>query len=148
MNKVILMGRLTRDPEVRYSQGEQSTAIARYTLAVDRRFRRDGDTQTADFINCVAFGRQGEFAEKYLRKGIKIAITGRIQTGSYTNKDGQKVYTTEVIVEDQEFAESKNASQSNGSDGGFAPSNRPSPSDAGDGFMNIPEGIDEELPFV
>ena len=145
MNKVILMGRLTRDPEVRYSQGEQSTAIARYTLAVDRRFRRDGDTQTADFINCVAFGRQGEFAEKYLRKGIKIAITGRIQTGSYTNKDGQKVYTTDVVVEEQEFAESKAASEHNG---GFAPADRPSPSSAaGDGFMNIPDGIDEELPF-
>ena len=141
MNKVILMGRLTRDPEVRYSQGEQSTAIARYTLAVDRRFRRDGDTQTADFINCVAFGRQGEFAEKYLRKGIKIAITGRIQTGSYTNKDGQKVYTTDVVVEEQEFAESKAASENNG---GFAPADRPSPSSAaGDGFMNIPDGIDE-----
>ena len=145
MNKVILMGRLTRDPEVRYSQGEQSTAIAIYTLAVDRRFRRDGDTQTADFINCVAFGRQGEFAEKYLRKGIKIAITGRIQTGSYTNKDGQKVYTTDVVVEEQEFAESKAASENNG---GFAPADRPSPSSAaGDGFMNIPDGIDEELPF-
>ena len=99
MNKVILMGRLTRDPEIRYSQGEQSTAVARYTIAVDRRFRRDGDQQTADFINCVAFGRQGEFAEKYFRKGIKIAITGRIQTGSYTNKDGQRVYTTDVVVE-------------------------------------------------
>ena len=98
MNKVILMGRLTRDPEIRYSQGEQSTAVARYTIAVDRRFRRDGDQQTADFINCVAFGRQGEFAEKYFRKGIKIAITGRIQTGSYTNKDGQRVYTTDVVV--------------------------------------------------
>ena len=101
MNKVILMGRLTRDPEIRYSQGEQSTAVARYTIAVDRRFRRDGDQQTADFINCVAFGRQGEFAEKYFRKGIKIAITGRIQTGSYTNKDGQRVYTTDVVVEEQ-----------------------------------------------
>ena len=150
MNKVILMGRLTRDPEVRYSQGEQSTAVARYTLAVDRRFRRDNDQQTADFIGCVAFGRQGEFAEKYLRKGTKIAITGRIQTGSYTNRDGQKVYTTDVVVEEQEFAESKNSS---GSDGGFAGSNsysgggRPAPMAAGDGFMNIPDGIDEELPF-
>ena len=145
MNKVILMGRLTRDPEVRYSQGDSASAFARYTLAVDRRFRRDGDTQTADFINCVAFGRQGEFAEKYLRKGIKIAITGRIQTGSYTNKDGQKVYTTDVVVEEQEFAESKAASENNG---GFAPADRPSPSSAaGDGFMNIPDGIDEELPF-
>ena len=148
MNKVILMGRLTRDPEVRYSQGEQSTAIARYTLAVDRRFRRDGDTQTADFINCVAFGRQGEFAEKYLRKGIKIAITGRIQTGSYTNKDGQKVYTTDVVVEEQEFAESKAASDANIGSFRSAPTPAPAPaSDAGDGFMNIPDGIDEELPF-
>ena len=145
MNKVILMGRLTRDPEVRYSQGEQSTSIARYTLAVDRRFRRDGDTQTADFINCVAFGRQGEFAEKYLRKGIKIAITGRIQTGSYTNKDGQKVYTTDVVVEEHEFAESKAASQNNGNSA--SPTNPEPSSAAGDGFMNIPDGIDEELPF-
>ena len=145
MNKVILMGRLTRDPEIRYSQGEQSTAVARYTIAVDRRFRRDGDQQTADFINCVAFGRQGEFAEKYFRKGIKIAITGRIQTGSYTNKDGQRVYTTDVVVEEQEFAESKSASESNAR---FAPAERPAPSSAaGDGFMNIPDGIDEELPF-
>ena len=140
MNKVILMGRLTRDPEIRYSQGEQSTAVARYTIAVDRRFRRDGDQQTADFINCVAFGRQGEFAEKYFRKGIKIAITGRIQTGSYTNKDGQRVYTTDVVVEEQEFAESKSASESNA---GFSPAERPAPSSAaGDGFMNIPDGID------
>ncbi|MBO5372203.1 MAG: single-stranded DNA-binding protein [Lachnospiraceae bacterium] len=145
MNKVILMGRLVRDPEVRYSQGEQATAVARYTIAVDRRFRRDGDQQTADFIGCVAFGRQGEFAEKYLRKGTKIAITGRIQTGSYTNRDGQKVYTTDVVVEEQEFAESKGASDNNG---GFTPMDRPSPSvAAGDGFMNIPDGIDEELPF-
>ena len=139
MNKVILMGRLTRDPEIRYSQGEQSTAVARYTIAVDRRFRRDGDQQTADFINCVAFGRQGEFAEKYFRKGIKIAITGRIQTGSYTNKDGQRVYTTDVVVEEQEFAESKSASASNAGAAGSA---------IGDGFMNLPDGIDEELPFT
>lgn len=128
MNKVILMGRLTRDPEVRYSQGEQAMAVARYTLAVDRRFRRDGDQQTADFINCVAFGRSGEFAEKYFHKGIKIAVTGRIQTGSYTNKDGQKVYTTDVVVEDQEFAESKAAGEQSG--GGFQPSARPEPSAA------------------
>ena len=111
MNKVILMGRLTRDPDVRYSQGEQATAVARYTLAVDRRFKRDGDQQTADFINCVAFGRSGEFAEKYFHKGIKVAVTGRIQTGSYTNQEGQKVYTTDVVVEEQEFAESKAASE-------------------------------------
>ena len=146
MNKVILMGRLTRDPEVRYSQGEQATAVARYTIAVDRRFRRDGDAQTADFIGCVAFGRQAEFAEKYLRKGIKIALTGRIQTGSYTNRDGQKVYTTDVVVEEQEFAESKAASAEH--TGGFTPADRPSPGNAvSDGFMNIPDGIDEELPF-
>ena len=140
MNKVILMGRLTRDPEVRYSQGEQATAIARYTLAVDRRFKRDGD-QTADFIGCVAFGKLGEFAEKYLRKGTKVVVTGRIQTGSYTNKDGQKVYTTDVVVEDQEFAESKATSQQN------QKPNNSAPVTDGDGFMNIPDGIDEEMPF-
>ena len=152
MNKVILMGRLTRDPDVRYSAGENSTAVARYTLAVDRRFRRDVDSATADFIGCVAFGRQAEFAEKYLRQGTKIAITGRIQTGSYTNRQGQKVYTTDVVVEEQEFAESKNAGGNNG--GYSAPQhNNPAPSantsDLGsaDGFMNIPDGIDEELPF-
>lgn len=151
MNKVILMGRLTRDPDVRYSAGENSTAVARYTLAVDRRFHRDGDA-TADFIGCVAFGRQAESAEKYLRQGTKIAITGRIQTGSYTNREGQKVYTTDVVVEEQEFAESKNAGGNNG--GYSAPQhNNPAPSantsDLGsaDGFMNIPDGIDEELPF-
>ena len=144
MNKVILMGRLTRDPEVRYSQGENATAVARFTLAVDRRFRRD-DAST-DFIGCVAFGRNAEFIEKYFRQGTKALITGRIQTGSYTNRDGQKVYTTDVVVEDQEFAESKNASGA--SDSGFAPISRPQPSAAiGDGFMNIPDGIDEELPF-
>ena len=145
MNKVILMGRLTRDPEVRYSQGDNATAVARYTLAVDRRFNRNNDDQTADFINCVAFGRSGEFAEKYLHKGTKIAITGRIQTGSYTNKDGVKVYTTDVVVEDQEFAESKNSAGS-ADNSGFAPAGRPAPAAAG-GFMNIPDGIDEELPF-
>lgn len=142
MNKVILMGRLTRDPEVRYSQGENATAIARYTLAVDRRFKRDGDA-SADFIGCVAFGRQGEFAEKYLRQGTKVAITGRIQTGSYTNRDGQKVYTTDVVVEEQEFAESKRSSENAGNGRNAAPA----PSPDGDGFMNIPDGIDEELPF-
>ena len=147
MNKVILMGRLTRDPEVRYSQGENATAVARYTLAVDRRFSRNNDEQTADFINCVAFGRAGEFAEKYLHKGTKIAVTGRIQTGSYTNKDGVRVYTTDVVVEDHEFAESKNASSAG--DGGYVPAGRPesAPASARDGFMNIPDGIDEELPF-
>lgn len=143
MNKVILMGRLTRDPEVRYSQGDNAMAIARYTIAVDRRFKRDGEA-SADFIGCVAFGKQGEFAEKYLRQGTKIAVTGRIQTGSYTNKDGQKVYTTDVVVEEHEFAESKAAAN----EGGFQQVSRPAPSEAiGDGFMNIPDGIDEELPF-
>ena len=146
MNKVILMGRLTRDPEVRYSQGDNATAVARYTLAVDRRFNRNNDDQTADFINCVAFGKSGEFAEKYLHKGTKIAITGRIQTGSYTNKDGVKVYTTDVVVEDHEFAESKNSAGS-ADNSGFAPAGRPAPAADGDGFMNIPDGIDEELPF-
>lgn len=151
MNKVILMGRLTRDPEVRYSQGEGAMAIARYTLAVDRRFNRNGDENSADFIGCVAFGRSAEFAERYLHKGTKVVVTGRIQTGSYTNKDGVKVYTTDVVVEDQEFAESKNSAGNN--DGGYnagysnnAPA-RPQPAAAGDGFMNIPDGIDEELPF-
>ncbi len=147
MNKVILMGRLTRDPEVRYSsQGEQNMAIARYTLAVDRRFRRAGEEQTADFINCVAFGRQGEFAEKYLHQGTKVVVEGRIQTGSYTNKDGQKVYTTDVVVENSEFAESKAAAANNG---GSYQASRPEPvSAAGDGFMNIPDGVEDEgLPF-
>lgn len=144
MNKVILMGRLTRDPDVRYSSGDNAMAIARYSLAVDRRFRRNGDDQTADFINCVAFGKAGEFAEKYFRKGTKVAVTGRIQTGSYTNKDGQKVYTTDVVVEEQEFAESKNAGSENGA---FIPANPNANADVNDGFMNIPDGIDDELPF-
>ncbi|QOV20154.1 single-stranded DNA-binding protein [Blautia liquoris] len=154
MNKVILMGRLTRDPDIRYSAGENSTAVARYTLAVDRRFKRDGD-QTADFINCVAFGRSAEFAEKYLRQGIRMVVSGRIQTGSYTNRDGVKVYTTDVVVEEQEFAESKKASeehrsQSSGLDGFDNENSGQSQSQApasADGFMNIPDGIDEELPF-
>ena len=183
MNKVILMGRLTRDPEIRYTQGDNSMCIARYTLAVDRRFNRNAgnDGNNADFIPCVAFGKSGEFAERYLKKGTKMAITGRIQTGSYTNKDGVKVYTTEVVIEDQEFAESKNASGggngnygennynggsgsyggngggsyggNSGSYGGNSGANRPSQqsadtSDSLDGFMNIPDGIDEELPFA
>lgn len=151
MNKVILMGRLTRDPEVRYSQGERAMAIARYTLAVDRRGRRSQDdgSQTADFIQCVAFDRAGEFAEKYFHQGTKVLVTGRIQTGSYTNRDGQKVYTTDVIVEDQEFAVSKNASQGAGHDGGYQAAQRPAPASAiGDGFMNIPDGVEDEgLPF-
>lgn len=143
MNKVILIGRLTRDPDVRYSQaGEGSMAVARYTLAVDRRIKKDGE-QSADFISCVAFGRSGEFAEKYLHQGTKMAITGRIQTGSYTNKEGIKVYTTDVVVEEQEFAESKSA-------GSSATSSTPSANtgSAGDGFMNISDGLEDEgLPF-
>ena len=156
MNKVVLVGRLTRDPEVRYSQGDSATAVARYTVAVDRRFKRDNEP-TADFIPCVVFGRSAEFAERYFRQGMRVSISGRIQTGSYTNKDGVRVYTTEVIVEEQEFAESRaeseanrgayqNNSYQNNSYRQQAPS--PAPSfDAGDGFMNIPDGIDEELPF-
>lgn len=146
MNKVVLMGRLTRDPEVRYTNSAEPTTIARYTLAVNRRFtnRNEGNNeQTADFINCVAFGRSAEFAEKYFTKGMQILITGRIQTGSYTNREGKKVYTTDIVVEEQEFTESKNATGNNNTqqqeNDGYT--------DAGDGFMNIPEGIDEELPF-
>lgn len=147
MNKVILMGRLTRDPEVRYSQTAEPMAIARYTLAVDRKFKKEGE-QTADFISCIAFGRNGEFAEKYLKKGTKIVATGRIQTGSYTNKDGQKVYTTDVVIEEQEFAESKGSGESNREERDRAAMQAAGYTDAGDGFMNIPEGIDEELPFT
>lgn len=142
MNKAILMGRLTRDPEVRYTSGENSLAIARFTLAVDRKIRKDGDA-TADFIPCVVFGRSAEFVEKYFRKGLKIAIVGHVQTGSYTNRDGQNVYTTEVVVEEQEFSESKNSGS--GSSQQNAP--QPSPDVGQDGFMNIPDGIEEELPF-
>ena len=152
MNKVILMGRLTRDAEIRYSQGESATAIARFSLAVDRRFRRDGDDQNTDFINCVAFGRTAEFLERFGRKGTKFVLEGRIQTGSYTNKDGQRVYTTDVVAENVEFAESKNAAGGNEggyNNGGYAGggNHAPAASGAGDGFMNIPDGIDEELPF-
>ena len=136
MNKVILMGRLTRDPEVRYSQGENSTAVARYTIAVDRKSSRENE---ADFIPCVCFGKVAEFVEKYLHKGLKIAITGRIQTGSYTNKDGTRIFTTDVVVEEHEFAESKSSGSNN---------QTPPPTSVSDGFMNIPDGIDEELPFV
>lgn len=146
MNKVILMGNLTRDPEVRYSQGENPIAVARFSLAVNRRFKREGD-QDADFINCVSFGKQAEFVEKYFRKGMRAVISGRIQTGSYTNNDGVKVYTTDVVAEEVEFAERKANSDAVV---GRAEEHRPSPApsaDAGDGFMNIPDGIDEELPF-
>ena len=151
MNKTILMGRLTRDPEVRYAANDSGMAIVRYTLAVDRR-RTGNDGQSADFINCVAFGKTGEFAEKYFHQGIRIVVSGRIQTGSYTNREGQKVYTTEVVVEEQEFAESKASSDSYAAshpqqNAAPAPS-MPSPGAASaDGFMNIPDGIDEELPF-
>ena len=140
MNKVIIMGRLTRDPDVRYTQGQNAMAIARYTLAVDRRFKRENDEQTADFISCIAFGKSAEFAENYLHQGTKMLVTGRIQTGSYTNRDGQRVYTTDVVIEDQEFAESKGSGTEEKTS---APANTP----AGQGFMDIPEGIDEELPF-
>ena len=140
MNRVILTGRLTRDPEVRYSQGEKSIAIARYTLAVDRKFKKEGE-QSADFISCVAMGKNGEFAEKYLKQGTKIVVEGHWQTGSYTNKDGAKVYTNDCMVESHEFCESRNASQQSGND-------RPQPMKDSDGFMSIPDGIDEELPFA
>ena len=137
MNKVILMGRLTKDPEVRQSQGAEPVTIARYTLAVDRKFKQEGQP-TADFINCIAFGKLGEFAEKYLHKGVKIAVTGRIQTGSYKNKDGNTVYTTDVVVEEQEFCESKSSNQSQGND---------RPQTSSDDFMNIPDGVEDGLPF-
>lgn len=149
MNKVILMGRLTKDPEVRYSQGkDNSIAIARYSLAVDRRFKHDGEP-SADFISCVVFGKLAEIAEKYLRQGMRITVCGRIQTGSYTNKDGVKVYTTDIVVEEQEFAESKGSNGGNSSKGNGSSKNNNSanPSDSGDGFMNVPDGLDEELPF-
>ncbi|MBQ9490033.1 MAG: single-stranded DNA-binding protein [Lachnospiraceae bacterium] len=157
MNKVILMGRLTRDPEVRYSQGATPTAVARFSVAVDRRFKRDGEPD-ADFFNCTCFGKQGEFVEKYLHKGTKVVLSGRIQNDNYTNKDGQQVYSVRIMVDEIEFAESKNAA-GNG-DGGYANNggnygnnnyggnrSQAAPSGAGDGFMNIPDGIDEELPF-
>lgn len=141
MNRVILMGRLTRDPEVRYTQGNEPMAVARYTLAVDRRVRRqDGNEQTADFINIVAFRKAGEFAEKYFRQGMRVLVAGRIQTGSYTNKDGQRIYITDVIVDEQEFADAKRD--------GADPSHYGASSPIGDGFMNIPDGVEDEgLPF-
>ena len=145
MNKVILCGRLTKDPEVRYSQGATQMCIAKYNLAVDRRFKRDGEP-TADFINCVAFGKIGEIAEKYFRKGTKIIVSGRIQTGSYTNNNGQKVYTTDVVVEEQEFAESKNQNGGTYQNQSTQPTPPPIQTDSA-GFMQIPDGIDEELPF-
>lgn len=156
MNKAILMGRLTKNPDIRYTQGEKPVCIARYTLAVDRRFKRDGE-QEADFISCVAFGRQAEFAEKYLQKGTKIVISGRIQTGSYTNREGARVYTTDIVVEEQDFAESKAYAA------GSEPESKAAAAESAskqkeetavnqpplqDGFMTIPEGIEDELPFI
>ena len=139
MNKVILMGRLTRNPEIRYSSGENSIAVGRFTLAVDRRFKRDGEEQQADFISCVAFGKIAEFLEKYTRQGTKLVIEGRIQTGNYTNRDGIKVYTTDIVVENAEFAESKRAAGS---------SSQQADANPGDGFMSIPDGVEDEgLPF-
>ena len=137
MNKVILIGRLVRDPELRYTQAEEPMAIARYTLAVERRGKRnqDGNESNADFISCVAFGRLGEFAEKYLQKGLRVAVTGRIQTGSYTNQEGQKVHTTDIIVEEQEFADGKRDTSG------------PSQSSTGDGFMNETSEYGENTPF-
>lgn len=147
MNKVILMGRLTRDPEVRYTQGNNSMAVGRYTLAVDRRFKKDGEA-TADFINCVAFGKQAEFAERYFRQGLKVIISGRIQTGSYTNREGRKVYTTDIVVEEQDFAESKGDSGRNsGTKTGETTRAAGQLTEDADGFMNIPDGIEEEMPF-
>ncbi len=156
------MGRLTRDPEVRYSQGASQTAVARFSVAVDRRFKREGEPD-ADFFNCTAFGKQAEFVERYLHKGIKIVLSGRVQNDNYTNKDGQMVYSVRIMVDEIEFAESKNASAGNGyggnaggynnngggfNNGGFqSGGNTPAASGAADGFMNIPDGIDEELPF-
>lgn len=145
MNKVILMGRLTRDPEIRTSANGE-TKIARYTLAVDRRFKREGDEQTADFIGCIAFGNGATFAENYLHQGTKLLVTGRIQTGSYTNKDGQRVYTTDVIVEDTEFAESKK-SESGGNSGGMRATTKTTTKEEDTSFINVPEDSPEELPF-
>lgn len=157
MNKVILIGRLTRDPDVRYSAGENTLAIARYTLAVDRRFHRENEA-TADFISCVSFGKIAEFAEKYFRQGTKITICGRIQTGSYTNNEGSRVFTTEVVVEEQEFAESKNAQSAQNNQNRTQtrtqdkplerPQPLPDPMVDANGFMNIPDGLEEEIPFM
>ena len=150
MNKVVLMGRLTRDPEIRYTAGEESKAVAKYTLAVDRRYarREEAQSQTADFISCTAFGKAAEFANKHLRKGTKIAVSGHIQTGSYTDRDGRKVYTTEVIVEEQEFAESKGNGNTNGQNGDANWQQEAAGGQQGDGFMDIPGGAEDEMPFM
>lgn len=144
MNKVIMMGRLTRDPEIRYTSGENQSAVARYTLAVERR-RKRGEDQTADFINCVVFDRGAEFAEKYLFQGTKILVCGRLQTGSYT-KDGKKIYTTDVVVEEQEFAESKSSSENRGSRSSEA-SSQSARTERSEGFMNVPDGEMDDIPF-
>lgn len=146
MNKVILMGRLTRDPEVRYGQGASQTAIGRFSIAVDRRFKREGQPD-ADFFNCTAFGRTGEFVEKYLKKGTKVVVVGSVQNDNYTDKNGNKVYSTQIIVDEVEFAESKNAAANSGDGSSYNAAPAEKPASAGDGFMNIPDGIDEELPF-
>ena len=146
MNKIILMGRLTRDPDIRYSQGENQLAIARFSLAVDRRFKRQGDPD-ADFFKCTAFGRQAEFVEKYLKQGTKILLAGRVQNDNYTNKNGEKVYSVQIIAEEIEFAESKNAQGNTGGMGGFQPPQPDLSNAADDGFINLPNGIEEELPF-
>lgn len=141
MNKVIMMGRLTRDPEVRYSQGASQTAVARFSLAVDRRWKREGEPD-ADFFNCTAFGKQAEFVEKYLKQGTKVVVTGRIQNDNYTDRSGNKVYSVQILIEEIEFAESKNAGQQNQQSG---QQDRPAVDDQG--FMSIPDGAEEELPF-
>ena len=146
MNKVILMGRLTRDPEVRYGQGANQTAIGKFSIAVDRRFKREGQPD-ADFFNCTAFGRTAEFVEKYLKKGTKVVVVGSVQDDNYTDKNGNKVYSTQIMVDEVEFAESKNASGS-GDGAQYTGGQKSQPASAGDGFMNIPDGIDEELPFT
>ena len=141
MNKVQIVGRLTRDPEVRYSQGDNPSTIARFSVAVNRKFKNSEGNYEADFINCVAFGKSGDFIEKYFKKGMAIGLTGRFQTGNYTNKDGIKVYTTDIVAEEVEFVESKGSGNNSDSATG-----RPA-TEISDGFMNIPDGIDEELPF-
>lgn len=147
MNKIILMGRLTRNPEVRYSQGENQVAVARFSLAVNRKWKREGEPE-ADFFNCTAFGKLAEFSEKYLRQGIKVVVTGRIQNDNYTNREGQKVYSVQVLVEEMEFAESKSASAANAGAAPYQTGAKPSPEQAADnGFMSIPDGAEEELPF-
>lgn len=146
MNKAIIMGRLVRDADIKWSQGEEQLCIARFTLAVDRRFKRNNDEKTADFISCIAFGRIAEFMEKFGHKGVKFVTEGRIQTGSYVNRDGQKVYTTDIVVEQIEFAESKNSSLQNSMVQQDQDQKRSLKEDQ-NGFMMIPEGIDDELPF-